>query len=68
MFPSNMTLPKGLPPNVSWDFLSQEQKAYAIRLLAVRAAMIENMDQNIGRVVDTLKKSGQYDNNHICMR
>jgi arylsulfatase A-like enzyme len=66
LFRSNMTLPKGLPPNVSWDSLSQEQKAYAIRLLAMRAAMIENMDQNIGRVVvDTLKKSGQYDNTLI---
>jgi arylsulfatase len=31
----------------------------------VRAAMIENMDQNIGRVIDTLKKSGQYDNTLI---
>jgi arylsulfatase len=58
-----MTLPKGLPPNVSWDSLSQEQKAYAIRLLVVRAAMIENMDQ--WRVIDTLKKSGQYDNTLI---
>ncbi len=62
---SNMTLPKRLPPNVAWDSLSPIQKDYASRIMAVRAALIENTDQNIGRLINYLKQIGQYDNTLI---
>jgi arylsulfatase A-like enzyme len=65
IWPANMTLPQALPPNTQWDSLTQQQQEYAVRLFAVRAAMIENMDQNIGRVIDHLKQTGQYDNTLI---
>jgi arylsulfatase A-like enzyme len=65
IWPANMTLPQGLPPNTQWDSLTQEQQEYAVRLLAVRAAMIENMDQNVGRLIDHLKQTGQYNNTLI---
>ncbi len=65
IWPTNMTLSQGLPPNVPWDSLTQEQKDYASRILAVRAGMIENMDQNIGKVIDHLKQTGEYDNTLI---
>lgn len=65
IWPTNMTLPSGQPPNVPWDSLSEEEKEYAAKILAVRAAMIENMDQNIGRLIDHLKQTGQYDNTVI---
>lgn len=62
---SNMTLPSRLPPNVSWDSLSQEQKSYAAMVLAVHAAMIEQLDKNVGRMIDYLKSIGKYDNTFI---
>jgi arylsulfatase len=62
---ANMTLPDKLPPNKPWGDLSHEQQAYASRILAVRASMIEDMDKNIGRVIQMLKDSGQYDNTLI---
>jgi arylsulfatase len=65
IWPSNMTLPMRLPPNVPWDSLSPIQKDYASRILAVRAALIENTDQNIGRLINYLKQIGQYDNTLI---
>ncbi len=65
MWPANMTLTKGLPPNVEWDSLTQEQRDYASKILAVRAAMIENMDHNVGRLIDHLKQTGEYDNTLI---
>ena len=65
IWPTNMTLTKGLPPNVEWNSLTQEQRDYAAQILAVRAAMIENMDDNIGRLIDHLKQSGEYDNTLI---
>ena len=65
IWPANMTLPQSRPPNEAWDSLSQEQRDYAVGLLSVRAGMIENMDQNIGRLVDHLKQTGEYDNTLI---
>ena len=63
IWPSNMSLPvPHLPPLQPWKTLSPLQKAYAARILAVHAAMIENLDKNIGRVVQYLKNTGQYDN------
>src|SRR5574339_669718 len=60
-----MKLSERVPPNMPWDSLTPEQQAYASRILAVRAAMIENMDQNIGKLIQVLKKNGQYDNTLI---
>ena len=62
---ANLTLPERLPPNVSWDSLSSEQKNYAAMVMAVHAAMIEQLDKNVGRMIDYLKSIGKYDNTFI---
>ena len=62
---SDMKLPQRIPPVVPWDNLTQDQKAYRAKVLAVRAAMIEDMDTNIGRVIKYLKDIGEYDNTLI---
>jgi arylsulfatase len=61
----DMKLPDRIPPNQPWEDLTEEQKGYASRILAVRASMIENMDQNIGKVIQHLKDTGKYDNTLI---
>ena len=53
------------PPQESWDALSEDEKVRAARQMAVYAAMVERMDANIGRVLDKLKQSGQYENTII---
>lgn len=65
IWPQDMKLPDRIPPNEPWEKLTAEQQAFAARILAVRAVMIENMDENIGRVIQMLKDSGQYDNTLI---
>ena len=62
---ASMKLPDRLPPDQPWTQLSPEQQAYASRILAVRAVMIENMDENIGKMIKFLKDTGQYDNTLI---
>ena len=47
------------------DWSSVENKAWESRCMEVFAAMIDCMDQGIGRVIETLKKSGQFDNTLI---
>lgn len=56
---------EGHPFWPKWDSLSAAEKASEARRMAVYAAMVDNMDQNIGRMLDYLKKTGQLDNTFI---
>nr|AMR08613.1 arylsulfatase [uncultured bacterium] len=46
----------------SWDELSDDQRKTEARKMEVYAAMVDNMDHNIGRVMDHLEKTGELDN------
>ncbi len=45
-----------------WDSLTPPQKAREAKRMEVYAAMVDEMDQAVGRVIQSLKASGQYDN------
>lgn len=49
----------------TWNGLSAADKANQAKRMEVYAAMVDEMDQAIGRVVQTLKATGQYDNTVI---
>lgn len=61
----NTKLSENFQPNRDWDNLSPEEKAHESRLMEVYAAMIDRMDQNIGRLLETLDKNGQLGNTVI---
>lgn len=46
-----------------WNLV--EDKAWEARCMEVYAAMVDCMDQGIGRIIDTLKKTGQFENTLI---
>jgi len=46
----------------AWEDLSPERQRDLAKRMATYAAMVQIMDQNIGRVVDRLKELGQLDN------
>ncbi|AQT69119.1 Arylsulfatase [Anaerohalosphaera lusitana] len=48
-----------------WDELPEDEKAYQRRKMEVHAAMIDCIDQNMGRVIEILKQTGQYENTLI---
>ena len=48
-----------------WESLSDEEKKTESRKMEVYAAMIDRMDQNIGRVIDKLKEQGKFENTLI---
>jgi len=48
-----------------WDKLSEAQKQEADRRMAVYAAMIDRMDQNIGRILEKVEQLGELDNTII---
>lgn len=53
---------KGYP---KWDSFSEEDRQKEIKRMQIYAAMVDNMDANIGRIVDNLKAIGELDNTYI---
>ena len=49
----------------AWESLPNPTRAYYAALMEVYAAMIDNMDQNIGRLIEKLKETGDYENTLI---
>ena len=56
---------EGHPSWPKWDSLTPAQKESEARRMTVYSAMIENMDRQIGRVLDYLKAKGELDNTFI---
>lgn len=50
---------------IPWDELSESQRLFQIDKMATHAAMIECMDAEIGRILDGLRRSGQWENTCI---
>jgi arylsulfatase A-like enzyme len=46
----------------AWDDVDEVQKAEMAYRMAVYAAQVDSIDQNIGRLIDCLKQSGKLDN------
>lgn len=57
-----VTLPERMKSIPKWESLSDENKKTESRKMEVYAAMVEYMDFQIGRVINTLKENGQLDN------
>jgi arylsulfatase/uncharacterized sulfatase len=51
-----------VPSTADWDALTDEERKYKSKEMAVYAGMIDVMDHHIGRLVTYLKDTGQYDN------
>ncbi len=50
---------------VDWKSLTEEQKNFQATKMSIHAAMIDRMDQEIGRIVEQLKKMNVLDNTVI---
>ncbi len=48
-----------------WNELTDEQRSFQAEKMAIHAAMVDRMDQEIGRVIAQLKKMGQFENTLI---
>ena len=52
-------------PNPAWDELEPDRQADLARRMAIYAAMVDRMDQGIGRVIADLEKNGELENTLI---
>lgn len=53
------------PEVPAWEDLTPDAKARSSRTMEAYAGMVERMDYNVGKVVEYLKRSGQYENTYI---
>lgn len=63
-FPASPPLPS-TPSSPTWENLSAEEKRVEAKRMEIYAAMVDNMDRNIGRLVQKLKETKEYDNTFI---
>ena len=57
-----------MPPNANpWEELTTEEQLYYARRMEVYAGMVDNVDDNVGKLVAYLKSSKQYENTLILL-
>jgi len=66
LFPDSTVLPDRNPETGSdvcaWDDLERDQQVLYARYMEVYAGMVDNMDQNMGRLRSALTEMGEWDN------
>jgi arylsulfatase len=51
----------GIPTVPRWEDLSEEQQRHQARKMELYAAMVENLDFHLGRLIDHLRETGELD-------
>jgi len=62
LIPESLTYPPRSEVVPAWSSLQPEEQQRNARIMAIYAAMVELMDENLGRVLAELKASGELDN------
>jgi arylsulfatase A-like enzyme len=62
IIPQNARLPRYHESVKSWNLLSDDEKKIEARKMELYAGMVDNLDHNIGRFIQYLKKIERYDN------
>lgn len=65
MIPEDAVLPPAHSAVISWDSLSETEKKIESRKMELYAGMVDNLDVNIGRIIQHLKDIGEYENTLI---
>ena len=60
--PHEMVNPLGV---MEWEDMTPEQRQLSSRAMETYAAMVQQLDENIGRVIDQLEKDGELDNTYV---
>jgi arylsulfatase A-like enzyme len=56
------------PTNVEWDSMTSHERKLSARAMQCFAGMVDSIDQNVGRMVQYLKQSGEFDNTVIIFQ
>lgn len=65
MIPDDALPPPNHPSVKAWESLSEDEKEKEVRKMELYAGMVDNLDHNVGRLIDYLKSIGEYENTLI---
>lgn len=65
LIPKDAELPKPHPRVTPWDSLTEKEQKKEARKMELYAGMVDNLDFNIGRLLQYLEEIGQYENTLI---
>lgn len=65
MIPQDAVLPPNHKKIKPWDVLTSTEKQKEARKMELYAGMVDNLDENIGRLIQYLKDIGEYENTLI---
>ena len=55
----------GLPEDIPWEDLNEREQKRSAKLMEIYAAMVSDMDHNVGKIVEYLEDIGELDNTFI---
>ncbi len=67
VMPADAELSRHDPDVPDWESLSPDARRLAVRLMEVFAGFLSHTDQQLGRILDFLKETGQFDNTLIMV-
>jgi arylsulfatase A-like enzyme len=67
LLPAGTKLSNGIPEIPRWDSLNAQQKKLYAHQMEVFAGMLTQTDEQVGRMIAALKRTGQYDNTLIIV-
>jgi arylsulfatase A-like enzyme len=67
LFPTRPALPSRSPGVPAWDDVDRQRRALFARYMELYAAVVDNMDQNIGRLLATQEALGRLDNTLVIL-
>ena len=67
LLPAGTKLSNAIPEIPRWDSLTPEAKKLYARQMEVFAGMLTQTDEQVGRIIAALKRTGQYDNTLIMI-
>lgn len=56
------------PTNREWDMMTPMERKLSARAMQCFAGMVDSLDQNVGRMIQYLKQSGEFDNTVIVFQ
>ena len=65
IIPQDMVLSPRLDLIPAWDSLNSTEQQQEAKKMEIYAAMLDSLDHNLGRVINHLKETGEYDNTMI---
>jgi arylsulfatase A-like enzyme len=65
LIPAHVPLPERIAEVPAWESLSSSEQKNEAKKMAIYAAMVDNLDSNVGRLIHHLKDTGQYENSVI---